>query len=101
MSRGGQVSYMNNGGQVGASAGVDSSTLNSFAQSLTKFNNELSKNIANLQNLELKVTLNPTAINVNLQGGSFLENLAANIKQDLIGFVGEELSNYSVGNDGK
>lgn len=101
MSRGGQVAYMNNGGQVGASAGVDSSTLNSFSQSLTKFNNELAKNITNMQNLELKVTLNPTAINVNLQGGSFLENLAANIKQDLIGFVGEELSNYSVGNDGK
>lgn len=101
MSKGGQVAYMNNGGQVGASAGVDSSTLNSFSQSLTKFNNELAKNITNMQNLELKVTLNPTAINVNLQGGSFLENLAANIKQDLIGFVGEELSNYSVGNDGK
>jgi hypothetical protein len=104
MSKGGQVAYMNEGGKVGSGAavgGIDASTLNNFSNSLSKFNNELSKNISNLQNLELKVTLNPTAINVNLQGGSFLENLAQNIKQDLISFVGDEISNYSVGNDGK
>ena len=103
MSQGG-VAYMNNGGQVSpnsSATGVDASTLNNFAQSLGKFNTDLAKNISNLQGLELKVTLNPTAINVNLQGGSFLENLAKGIKQDLVNFVGDELKTYSVGNDGK
>ncbi len=98
------VSYMNQGGQVAAGGGVgglDAATLNSFASALNKFNTDLNNNINNLKSVELNVTLNPTAINVNLTGTSFLENLASNIKSDLLEFVGSEIQSYSVGNDGK
>jgi len=95
---------MNQGGQVAAGGGVgglDAATLNSFASALNKFNTDLNNNINNLKSVELNVTLNPTAINVNLTGTSFLENLASNIKSDLLEFVGSEIQSYSVGNDGK
>lgn len=103
MASGGIVRYRS-GGSTGPEAGgmgISAESLSAFASALSQFNTELTKNIQTLASTKFEITLNPTNINVNLTGTSFLSNLAANIKQDLLKFLGQEISNYSVGNDGK
>jgi hypothetical protein len=38
---------------------------------------------------------------VNLTGTSFLEQLTNTLKQELMSYVGREISQYTVGSDGK
>lgn len=103
MANGGIVRYREAGstGPESGGAGISAEALNAFATALSQFNTELTKNIKTLSDTKFQITLNPTNINVNLTGTSFLSNLTASIKQDLLKFLGEEISNYSVGNDGK
>lgn len=109
-AQGGQVQYyrrgrlvqnMQNSGSGGVNIGIDPSVLTNFSASLDNFNKQLSQNISNLQNTKFQIALSPTNINVNLTGTSFLASLTETIKKDLITFVGEEIRNYAVGNDGK
>jgi len=103
MANGGIVRYReagSNGPEAGGT-GINAEALNAFAAALSQFNTELTKNIQTLASTKFQITLSPTNINVNLTGTSFLSNLAANIKQDLLKFLGQEITNYSVGNDGK
>lgn len=103
MANGGIVRYRDGGstGPESGGVGISAEALNSFAAALSHFNTELTKNITTLTNTKFQVTLNPTNINVNLTGTSFLANLTSSIKQDLLKFLGQEISKYSVGNDGK
>ena len=103
LSAGGQVQYFNNGGGVEGTGGVGISpeTLNNFASAINKFNTDLATNIQNLQNTKFQITLNPTNINVNLTGTSFLDNLTSVLKQELFDFVGQEIQQYTVGQNGK
>ena len=103
LSSGGKVQYLQNGGQAtaGAGLGVSTETLNKFGSALSEFNTNLAQNILNLQNTQFQVTLNPTNINVNLTGTSFLENLANGIKQELFDFVGQEIRDHTVGPNGR
>lgn len=106
-AKGGKVQYYQGGGNVQNSGsgsvniGIDPSVLTNFSASLDNFNKQLSQNISNLQNTKFQIALSPTNINVNLTGTSFLASLTETIKKDLITFVGEEIRNYAVGNDGK
>lgn len=109
-AQGGQVKYyrrgrlvqnMQNSGSGSVNIGIDPSVLTNFSASLDNFNKQLSQNISNLQNTKFQIALSPTNINVNLTGTSFLASLTETIKKDLITFVGEEIRNYAVGNDGR
>ena len=103
MSRGGQVKYFDNGGSVGGGGGgmgVSPEVLNSFSASLRDFNTQLANNISNLQNTQFQIKLDTTNINVNLTGTSFINNLTANLKNDIMQYVSEAISKYKVGNDG-
>jgi hypothetical protein len=103
MSRGGQVKYFDNGGSVGGGGGgmgISPEVLNSFSASLRDFNTQLANNISNLQNTQFQIKLDTTNINVNLTGTSFINNLTANLKQDIMQYVSEAISKYKVGNDG-
>ena len=120
MATGGKVRYFNGGGlnggmqsQEGGGGGGSSGggsgggfgfnleSLGKFAEALTNFNTKLSENIANLASTKFEITLNPTNINVNLNGTTFLETLTADIQGKLMGLVAQEIGNYSVGNGGK
>jgi hypothetical protein len=103
MATGGLVRYRSGGstGPESGGSGMSAEALNAFAAALSQFNTELTKNIKTLSDTKFQVSLSPTDINVNLTGTSFLANLTSSIKQDLIKFLGQEISNYSVGNDGK
>jgi hypothetical protein len=103
MATGGIVRYRSGGstGPESGGAGISAEALNAFASALSQFNTELTKNIKTLSDTKFQITLSPTNINVNLTGTSFLANLTSSIKQDLLKFLGQEITNYSVGNDGK
>jgi TP901 family phage tail tape measure protein len=104
MASGGIVKYRQKGStgpEGGGGFGINPEIVNKFVEALNNFNTQLSDNITRLSDTKFQISLSPTNINVNLNGTSFLENLTSSIKQDLINFVGQEISNYSVGNDGK
>lgn len=107
MSKGGQVKYMKtgglaqDGGDSGVSIGIDVKALQTFAASLVKFNDDLATNIQNLKDIKFQISLSPTNINVNLTGTSFLSQLTNTLKQELISYVGKEISQYTIGSDGK
>jgi TP901 family phage tail tape measure protein len=107
MSKGGQVQYLSGGGKPeintgsGVSINIDVKALQVFAASLDKFNEGLATNIQNLKDTKFQISLSPTNINVNLTGTSFLEQLTSTLKQELISYVGKEISQYTVGSDGK
>lgn len=102
LSSGGQVRYLQNGGEAGGGGfGLNSETLGRFATALNDFNTQLASNIQNLQNTQFQITLNPTNINVNLTGTSFLEQLTSTLKQELFSFVGQEIAQHTVGPDGR
>ena len=98
----GGVRYLQNGGEAGGGGfGLNSETLSRFATALNDFNTQLATNIQNLQNTQFQITLNPTNINVNLTGTSFLEQLTSTLKQELFSFVGQEIAQHTVGPDGR
>jgi len=97
----GSVQNTQNFAPASVNTGIDTEALTRFSTALDNFNQQLSKNITSLQNTKFQIALSPTNINVNLTGTSFLANLTQTIKQDLITFVGEEIRNYAIGNDGK
>jgi TP901 family phage tail tape measure protein len=107
MSKGGQVKYMQTGGLAqgggdsGVSINIDVKALQTFSASLVKFNDDLATNIQNLKDTKFQISLSPTNINVNLTGTSFLEQLTNTLKQELMSYVGREISQYTVGSDGK
>jgi len=105
MSRGGQVQYLHEGSKNpvaggGGGMGVSPEVLNSFSASLRDFNTQLANNISNLQNTQFQIKLDTTNINVNLTGTSFINNLTANLKNDIMQYVSDAIGEYSVGPDG-
>jgi hypothetical protein len=107
MAKGGPVKYMQTGGIATSNPGssvsinIDVKALQAFSASLSKFNDDLATNIQNLKDTKFQVSLSPTNINVNLTGTSFLDQLTNSLKQELISYVGKEISQYSIGSDGK
>ncbi|NBP13702.1 hypothetical protein EBU95_04780 [bacterium] len=105
MASGGLVRYRQKGStgpeQAGGGLGFDFESLKRFAEAITNFNTELTKNIAQLKDVKFNITLNPTNINVNLNGTSFLQELKDSVQQKLLQHVSEEIGKYSVGSDGK
>jgi hypothetical protein len=62
-------------------------------EGLNAFNSAFAKNIANLQNTKFQIKLDTTSVNVNLNGGSFLNSLKEEIKSELLVEVGSQISN--------
>jgi len=103
MARGGVVKYYDDGGEAGGGVGfgLNPEIINKFSFSLDQFNQKLSANIDKLNNTTFNIKLDTTNINVNLTGTSFLEQLEKDIRSKLINFIGEELTTYGVGMNGK
>ena len=87
MNQGGQVGYYNNGGL--AAGGMDASIL----EGLNAFNTAFAQNISNLQNTRFQIKLDTTNVNVNLNGGSFLNSMKEEVKSELLAEVGNQISN--------
>ena len=87
-------------GAGGSSVGLDPSVVNNLASSLTQFNTNLADNIRKLENLKFQIKLEPTSINVNLNGTSFLSQLKDNIKKELLTEVAKRIGNSNFNSAG-
>jgi len=96
LSGGGSVRYYNDGGFVDGIAGVFSAALPGLTNVFTGFTAAVDK----LLNFQFNVKLDPTNINVNFNGASFLETLKNDIKDGLLTEVGNEIQKYKSNNSG-
>ncbi|NDB59930.1 hypothetical protein EB001_16000 [bacterium] len=111
MARGGVVQYLRRGNRnpvepMGGMApanigGFDAKTISDLSTALNNFNTELAKNITNLQNTKFQIKLDTNSINVNLNGGTFLSQMADSLKSQLLQYVGSVIGQYSNGSNGK
>ena len=98
-SSGGRVQYLANGtpgtpnGVAGVSTGIDPDVVNNLTMSLNAFNTSLSDNISRLEKVKLNISLDPTNINVTLNGTSFLGKLKDDLKNELLQVVSDQIRN--------
>jgi hypothetical protein len=101
MAQGGIVRYRENGSN-GPETGQATSNYSDLIQALGKFNSDFSSNIDRLSRTNFMVKLDPTNINVNFTGASFLEKLTNDLKKEIAKEVISEIKNkYSVGDGGR
>ena len=105
MANGGMVRYRGNGSNEpesgGAGFGLSPDLINKLANSLQSFNTKLESNIQKLNNTTLNIKLDTTNVNVNLNGGTFLAKMKDDLKSELLLEIGGQISNASIGQDGK
>lgn len=80
-----------------AGVGISPEVVNTFSSSVNSFVAAVDK----LQNFKLNVQLDPTNININLNGGSFLNTLSKEIKNSVLDIVTQEIPKYKLDNSGK
>ena len=95
MNQGGQVGYYQNGDMVSGGMGA------SILEGLTAFNTAFAQNIANLQNTRFQIKLDTTNVNVNLNGGSFLNSMKEEVKTELLAEIGNQISSLKFNDSGE
>jgi hypothetical protein len=83
----------NSGGSMG---GFDQSAMTNFTNALNKFNETILQSINTLQNTAFTVKLEPTTVNINLTGTSFLKTLTDDIQKNLYGMISKRFANLKV-----
>lgn len=83
-----QTGYYSNGGAVGG-IGISSDMVNMLSSSLIGFSDAVRK----LEQIKISVKIDPTNVNVNFNGTSFLATLRDDIKAELINEVRRQLPN--------
>ena len=96
MSGGGQVKYYNLGGIVEGIAGAFSNALPNLTTVFSGFSAAVDKLIGT----KFQVALDPTNVNINFNGASFLESLKDDIRDGLLTEVGNEIQKYKANNSG-
>jgi len=81
--------------------GFDTSSMNQFTSALSKFNDTILQSISTLQQTKFTVKLEPTNININLTGTSFLQALTGDLKSSLLKIVSEKIRNLKVDSAGR
>jgi hypothetical protein len=84
-------------GMPTAGAGISPEVVNMFSSSVNNFVAAVDK----LQNLKLSVQVDATNVNVNLNGGTFLNTLSTEVRNSVLDTVANEIPKYKVGIDGK
>ena len=93
MSRGGPV-YMDNGGTVPS---TDMTAMfKTFESSARVFSDAVNR----LTGFKLNVQLDPTNVNVNLNGGTFLNQMKNELKTELLEIVSDRIRNSNIDNTG-
>lgn len=81
--------------------GFDTSAMTQFSTALEKFNDTILKSIETLQNTKFTIQLEPTNININLTGTSFLQSLTNGLKQELLSMISSKFRNLKVDPSGR
>ena len=87
MSGGGAVRYYHDGGGVDGGAGA----LSSVIPNLQAVFSDFAATVDKLVQTKFHVSLDPTNVNVNFNGASFLEGMKEDIKKELLDEVGEQI----------
>jgi len=85
----------------GGSMGFDSSAMSDFTNALNKFNETILQSINTLQSTKFMIQLEPTNININLTGTSFLQTLTSELQNNLLSMVSQRLRNLKVDSSGR
>lgn len=96
MSNGGQVRYYNFGGIVD---GISGAFTNALPQ-LTNIFSNFASTVEKLVNTKFNIALDPTNININFNGGSFLATLKDDLRKEILNEVGREIQKYKSNNSG-
>jgi hypothetical protein len=96
MAAGGQVGYYQFGGMVDTLGAIFSEAGSSLTSVFSGFTSAVEK----LQDMQISIKLDPTNVNVNFNGTSFLATLKEDVKNDLLEVVRNELGNSKIGQDG-
>lgn len=96
MSGGGKVQYYGWGGIVESLGNTFSSALPQLSTVFTDFAATVDK----LINTKFQVALDPTNINVNFNGTSFLATLKEDLSKEILDQVGKEIQTYKSNNSG-
>jgi len=101
MARGGIVRYRADGstGPETGGLGINPEIISRLAQSLDKFNNDLSANIEKLNSTNFSIKLDTTNVNINFNGANFLQTLTNDIRNAVVDEIAKELPKYKVDND--
>tara|TARA_Y100000385_G_scaffold251545_1_gene274364 strand:+ start:45661 stop:52410 length:6750 start_codon:yes stop_codon:yes gene_type:complete len=86
---------------TGESLGLDPNAMTQFGNALEKFNETILQSITALQSTQFTIKLEPTTINLNLQGTSFLQTMTNELQNKLFAAVSDKLRNMKVGPDGR
>jgi TP901 family phage tail tape measure protein len=102
MANGGMVRYRADGstGPESGGMGLNTEVITRLAQSLDKFNTDLSSNIDKLNSSNFNIKLDTTNVNVNLTGSSFLSKMKDELRDELMGEIGNKITNYKSGEGG-
>jgi hypothetical protein len=102
MANGGMVRYRADGstGPESGGMGLNTEVITRLAQSLDKFNTDLSSNIDKLNSTNFNIKLDTTNVNVNLTGSSFLSKMKDELRDELMGEIGNKITNYKSGEGG-
>lgn len=98
-SSSGGAQYLSNGDLVRNS--VSSDGMSTAAAQFTKAASDFSQAVTKLSQIKIHVQLDTTNINVNLTGTSALQSMSEQIKDDIMTFVGSEISNYKASEGGQ
>jgi hypothetical protein len=106
MSGGGGVRYYSGGvngvsGGGGGGSGLNGNLIDKLASSLRSFNTNLKENIDRLQGTKFQIKLDTTNVNVTLNSGGFLRKLKAEVKDELMAEVGEQIKNLKISDSGE
>ena len=96
MKGGGQVNYYNTGGMVDAISSAFSNALPQLSNIFSGFSSAVDKLVTS----QFSLRLDTTNINVNLNGGSFLEKMKEDVKQDLLDHISREIKSYKLNTSG-
>jgi len=80
--------------------GISMEAINKLSESFRTFNEAFGKNIKQLADTKFSVSLDNNNINVNLNGGSFLQSLSESLKKSLLQEVGNQLAGFKPSSTG-
>ena len=87
--------------KAGESGGFDSSAMKEFTNALNKFNDTILESIKTLQSTSFTVKLEPTTVNINLNGTSFLQTMTTELQNKLMGLISQRFRNLRVDSNGR
>lgn len=87
MAKGGYVRYLAKGSEDAETGGGMFANMSGFLKALSNFGSELKDSINKLTQTNIKITLDSTNVNINLNDGGLLKALTGQVKKEIFGLI--------------